>query len=176
MGKKIERGYNCQYTKFTGWQRNGKINEKIQKQLSRGVKKEFLKISQNLQGSTCAGVSFLTGLATSLRCFHLNFVKFLRTAILLNICEQLLLKIMSIRIQLYNNWHNQLQQYPYISRTNFAVLFSSKNIKRESSFQKMQLIWTGLFSSSGKLLLCISHLYFSFLWYELSLYKSSIIA
>ena len=52
------------------------------------VKKLFLEISQNLQGNTCAGVSFLIKLqafATLLkkrlwhRRFPVNFVKFLRT-------------------------------------------------------------------------------------------------
>ena len=40
----------------------------------------------------------------------------------------------------------------------------------------MQLLWSGLFSSPVKLGLCISHLYFSFLWsYEFPLYKLSMV-
>ena len=46
---------------------------------------------------------------TDLRCVNVNFEKFVRTTILQNICERLLLKIMFIRIQLYNNWHNLLK-------------------------------------------------------------------
>ena len=64
-------------------------------------KKLFLKISQYSQEKNCAGVSFLIKLqalspVTLLkrlqhRCFPMNIVKFLRTPILKNICEPLLL-------------------------------------------------------------------------------------
>ena len=63
----------------------------------------FLKISQNSQENTCARISFLInmqawGLATLLknrkwhRCFPVNFAKFLRTPILKNISERLVLE------------------------------------------------------------------------------------
>ena len=66
------------------------------------MKKLFLKISQYLQENTCVGVSFLIKLqpvrtATLIkrdcqdRCFLVNITKFLRTPILKNICERLLL-------------------------------------------------------------------------------------
>ena len=52
---------------------------------------------------------------TGLRCFHVSFAKFLRTSNLQNICKRLILKIMFISIQLYNNWHNLLKQFPHIT-------------------------------------------------------------
>ena len=39
---------------------------------------------------------------------------------------------MFILIQFCNNWHNLLKQFPYESPTCFALLFSSRNIKREN--------------------------------------------
>ena len=64
------------------------------------MKKVFLKISQNLQESTCARVSFLKRVrsATLLkkglwhRCFPENFVKFLRTPLSQSTSGRLLLK------------------------------------------------------------------------------------
>ena len=43
--------------------------------------------------------------------WSLFFAKLLRTPTLKNICERLLLKIMFIPIQMYNNWHNLLKQF-----------------------------------------------------------------
>ena len=57
------------------------------------VKKVFLEISQNLQESTCARVSFLIKLqALGLRCFPVNFMKFLRAPFLQNTSGRLLLE------------------------------------------------------------------------------------
>ena len=85
----------------------------------------------------------------------------LRTPTLKNIFERLLLKIMFIWIQLYNNWDNLLEQFPHISQANnFLTYFKRKRI------------WAGLFSSPRTPGLWISRLFFSFLWYyELSLLK-----
>ena len=69
---------------------------------TRGVlqKKVFLKITQNLQENTCAGVSFLTKLHAACnfikrrlqhRYLSVNFAKYLGTLILQNTSERLLL-------------------------------------------------------------------------------------
>ena len=66
------------------------------------MKKVFLEISQNSQENTCAGVSFLFKVADLrpetllkkrpwLRCFPVNFAKFLRTPFLQNTSWRLLL-------------------------------------------------------------------------------------
>ena len=83
-------------------------------------------------------------------------------------------KIMFICIQFYNNWHNLSKQFPGISPTNFTILFSLENIKRETAIFNT-LFWSGLsFSSLRKPGLWISRLYFYFPWhYELSLYKEA---
>ena len=77
----------------------------------------------------------LFNIVTSLRCFHVNFAKNFK-----NIFERLLLKIMSIQIQLNNNGNILLKEFTHIWPNNFAILFSSKRIKRENdNFSKMQL-------------------------------------
>ena len=57
-------------------------------------KKMFLKISQYSQKNICVGVSLH-------RCFPMEFAKFLRTPILKNICEQLLL--LALKVMAFNN-------------------------------------------------------------------------
>ena len=59
------------------------------------IKKLFLKISQCSQENTCVGFSFqlkLKMFRSATLCVPINIVKFLRTPILKNICEQLLLQ------------------------------------------------------------------------------------
>ena len=34
------------------------------------------------------------------------------------------------------DWHNLLEQFPHISRTNFALLFSSENLKEKTTMLK----------------------------------------
>ena len=69
----------------------------------RFIKKLFLKISQYSQENNCAGVSFLIKMQTFMpatllkrysatQVFLDNIAKFLRTAILKNICERLVLR------------------------------------------------------------------------------------
>ena len=54
-------------------------------------------------------------------------------------------------IQLYNNWHNLLKQFPRILPANSTIILSLENIKRENNnFLKMQILWSGLFSSPRK--------------------------
>ena len=74
----------------------------LQKQPSKAFeRKMFLAISQKLQESTCARVSFFNKIAGfSLwkerswhRCFHVTFVKFLRTPFLQNTSGRLLLSL-----------------------------------------------------------------------------------
>ena len=63
------------------------------------LKKMFLKISQNSHEHTCFGISFSAKLLAVIkkkpqhRCFTVNIAKFLRTPILKNIRERLLLPI-----------------------------------------------------------------------------------
>ena len=52
----------------------------------------FLKISQITQENTCVGDSFYK-VAGQQMCFSVKFAKFLRTSILKNICERLLLNM-----------------------------------------------------------------------------------
>ena len=66
------------------------------------------------------------------RCFHLNFAKFSGRSILQNFCEQLLLKIMFIWIQLNNNWQNLLQQFSH-ARLILLYHFHQKVSKEETA-------------------------------------------
>ena len=89
------------------------------------LKKMFLKFSQE---NTCVGVSFFS-LKTCYfikkrfqqRGFHVKFAKFLRTPILKNISERLLLKFMfCIKIKgLFTAW--KVSKYGVISGPNFPV-------------------------------------------------------
>ena len=88
----------------------------------------ILKISQKSVGNTSSASLF--DRFTGLSCFHMNFVKFLTTIILQNICEPLFLKIMLIQIQLCNKWHNLLKQYPHISPTNFDIYYFHQKIAK----------------------------------------------
>ena len=67
--------------------------EKIQKQSSKGVLKKFAEFAgKHLNWS-------LFKYSCRLRCFHVNFAKFLKTPVLQSICDRLLLKIMFIHIR-----------------------------------------------------------------------------
>ena len=68
----------------------------------------FLEISQNLQETTCARVSFLSLLKERLwhRCFPVNFAKFLRTLFLPNTSGRLPLHIV--------RWLHKMNQMKYI--------------------------------------------------------------
>ena len=71
-------------------------------------KEMFLKISQNSQENTCAGGSFLIKLQAfeclrteASRFCPVNFVNFLRTSILKNICERLLLFFVALKVAFF---------------------------------------------------------------------------
>ena len=70
------------------------------------------------------------------------------------------------------NWHNLLEQFPHISTTNFATLFSSENLKEKTTiFRNCNFFGQSYFLHSGNQVFA----YISCLQ-DLSLYKESIFA
>ena len=110
-------------------------------------KKLFLKILQYSQEKNCAGVSFLIKLqalspVTLLkrlqhRCFPVNIVKFLRTPILKNICERLLLNsVWPLQFQMNQGYvfPKTKQILSHGSKHELSLLYREKNRETDLIF------------------------------------------
>ena len=58
---------------------------------------------------------------------------------------------MFIWIEVYNNWHNLLKQFPHISPTNFPIFYQEKYYKRKQQFlEKCNFFGQACFVHPGK--------------------------
>ena len=118
----------------------------------------FLEISQNSQENTFARVYFLIKMqAWGLRCFPVNFVKFLRTPSLQNTSGRLLLKsfYIDVHINVFNKdvfilylslWWREFWTFLIFSFSSEKQCFKIQEINKQTKmkwflFLKKKVIW-----------------------------------